>query len=46
LLANGLGWPAVWFARLGNGLAEVTNRLVTLAIWFTGLAMRLAGLAN
>ena len=50
---NGLKGPAVWYtalrngvAGLVNGLAEVTIRLVTLAIWFTGLAMRLAGLAN
>jgi len=46
LLANGLGWPAVWFPKLGNGLAVLTNHLVTLAIWFTELAIRFAGLAN
>jgi len=53
LLANGLGGPAVWYTALGNGVAglvngfaEVTNRLVTFAIWYTGLAMQLAGPAN
>jgi len=33
-------------AGLVNGLAELTNELVTVAMWFTGLAIRLAGLAN
>jgi len=39
LRANGLGGPAVWYTALGNGVAglvngfaDVTNRLVTLAI--------------
>jgi len=32
LLANGLGWLGVLFAKLGNGLAELTNQLVTLTI--------------
>ena len=51
--ANGLEGPAVWYTALENGvawlvnaIAEVTSQLVALAIWFTGLAMRLAGLAN
>ena len=42
----------MWFTVLRNGdaglvnkFADVTNRLVTVAIWFTGLAMRLAWLA-
>jgi len=41
LRANKLGNPAVWYTALGNGvaglvngLAEITIRLVTLAIWF------------
>jgi len=53
LLANELGGSTIWFtvlrngdAGLVNGLAELTNQLVTVAIWFTGLAMRLAELAN
>ena len=53
MLANGLGWLAAWFAKLGYELTELTNSLVTLAIWFMGfaisfavLAMRLAELAN
>jgi len=41
LLANKVGWLAVWFAKLGNGLAELRNQLVTLkicpAIWFAWL---------
>ena len=52
MLANRLEDPAVWYTALKNGaaklvneFADVTNRLVTLAIWFTGLAMRLAWLA-
>jgi len=52
LLANELGGSTIWFtvlrngdAGLVNGFADVINRLVTLAIWFTGLAMRLAWLA-
>jgi len=51
--ANKLGGPAIRFTALGNGVAklvngvaDITNRLVTFAIWFTGLAMQLAGLAN
>jgi len=46
LLANGLGRPAIWFTVLGNGvaalvnkLAEATNRLATLAIWFMKFAI-------
>jgi len=53
LLANGLGWLAAWFANLRYELNELTNQLVTLAIWFMGFAiwfavfaMRFAGLAN
>jgi len=46
VLANALGWPTFWFAKLGNGLAEVTNQLVTLAIWFTELAIRFARLVT
>jgi len=53
LLTNELGGSTIWFtvlrngdAGLVNGLAELTKQLVTVAIWFTGLAMRLAGLAN
>jgi len=52
LRANGLGGPAVWYTALGygaaglvNGFADVINRLVTLAIWFTRLAKLLAWLA-
>ena len=52
MLANGLGEPKIWFtvlensvAALVNELAEATNRLVTLAIWYTGLAMPVAWLA-
>jgi len=46
LLANRLEDPAIWFTALGNGvaalvngLAETTNRLATLAIWFMGFAI-------
>jgi len=53
LLANGLGKPAIWFTLFGNGVAglvnkpaDVTIRIVSLAIWLTGLAIRFAGLAN
>jgi len=46
LLANGLEWFAVWFAKLGNGLAELTNQLVTLAIFIMGFVIWFAVLAN
>jgi len=53
LLANGVGGFAVWYTALGNGvsgfvngLAEVTNRLLSLAIWFMGFATCFAGLVN
>ena len=53
MLANGVRDPAIWQTALGNGVsglvigfAEITNEFVTLAIWFTGLEMRLAELAN
>jgi len=51
--ANGLREPAIRFTALENGVAglvnefaDVTNRLVTLATWFTGLAIRFAGLVT
>ena len=53
MLANGLGWLAARFAKLGHELTEITNQLLTLAMWFMGFAiwfavlgMRLAELAN
>ena len=53
MLANRLEDPAMWFTAIENGVAgfvdefvEITNRLVTLTIWFTRLAIRIAGLAN
>ena len=46
MLANGLEWFAVWFAKLGNGLAELTNQLVTLAIFIMGFVIWFAVLAN
>ena len=53
MLTNELRESTIWFtvlrngdAKLVNGRAELTKQLVTVAIWLTGLAMRLAKLAN
>jgi len=53
LLTNELGGSTISFtvlrnsdAGLVNGRAELTKQLVTVAIWLTGLAMRLAKLAS
>ena len=53
MLANEVGSFAVSYTALGNGvsglvngLAEVTSRLLSLAIWFMGFAICFPVLVN